>query len=242
MLPTITELLSQSLTLYKKQKTITTGYISWLLIPFAGFLFLDSLHDQIDNSVSFGLSFIATLIQIIIWLTVFIILTRLADQEHKKNLTPETLTANLFPAVSVVLVVTVLKSLITIGGLLVLIIPGVIFLIWYHFAETATVLNNQKGMAALTYSHNLIKKRFWLAAWKIIAGPLAIFSGYIIILAGLLSLIGFIGGIDQSLIFRDTPPLWVNAVSGVAEIFTLPLFIFYSTFLYKSLRKTSSYV
>lgn len=57
--------------------------------------------------------------------------------------------------------ISVLSTLAIMGGLILLIIPGIIFSIWFQFAINALVIDNQRGTTALSFSKQLVKGRFW---------------------------------------------------------------------------------
>jgi hypothetical protein len=56
---------------------------------------------------------------------------------------------------------TGLMSLLLLGLSLFLIIPGVIFAIYWAFAIYVVMLNNKSGMAALNYSRQVVRGRWW---------------------------------------------------------------------------------
>ncbi|MBI2037430.1 MAG: hypothetical protein HYT15_00650 [Candidatus Magasanikbacteria bacterium] len=70
---------------------------------------------------------------------------------------------------------SLLSGLIIIGGFLLLLIPGIIFTVWYSFYVYVMIFENQKGMAALKTSKSLVLGRWWSIAWKIVA-PNVIFG------------------------------------------------------------------
>jgi hypothetical protein len=69
-----------------------------------------------------------------------------------------------------VFIVGLLVALIVIGGSILLFIPGLIFAIWYSFAVFEAVLNNKRGMEALSESKKLVSGRWWAILWRLI-GP-----------------------------------------------------------------------
>ncbi len=60
------------------------------------------------------------------------------------------------------------------AGLILFLIPGIIFTIWYGFAYYAVVLENKKGLKALSFSKKIVVGRWWQIFIRLIA-PLAIF-------------------------------------------------------------------
>jgi hypothetical protein len=54
-----------------------------------------------------------------------------------------------------------LYGLIVFGGLLLLIIPGIIFSVWYAFSAMGIVLDKKPVLESLSYSKSLVMGRFW---------------------------------------------------------------------------------
>ncbi len=53
--------------------------------------------------------------------------------------------------------VSLLSGLAFCSGILLLIIPGIIFAIWYGFSRTALLIDDVRGLSALTYSRELVR-------------------------------------------------------------------------------------
>lgn len=83
------------------------------------------------------------------------------------KMTPELNAAK--PIVVNAIIVSFLSGLIVVGGFILLIIPGILFSLWYYFSLYATVIDNQKPIEALGESRKLIKGRWWAVAWRLIA-------------------------------------------------------------------------
>ena len=60
-----------------------------------------------------------------------------------------------------VLGVSLVAGAATLGGFILLIIPGIIFWTWFGFSGLARIIDEKKGIGALKYSHSLIRGRFW---------------------------------------------------------------------------------
>lgn len=61
---------------------------------------------------------------------------------------------------------SLLTSLIVLLGGLLLIIPGIIFAIWYSFTYYAVILDNVRGMEALRVSKAAVKGQWWSVLWR----------------------------------------------------------------------------
>ena len=62
---------------------------------------------------------------------------------------------------SVAAITTAMGLLITIFFLLLIIFPGIIYIVFYQFALESVVLRNLRGMKALSYSKKLVKGYWW---------------------------------------------------------------------------------
>ena len=69
---------------------------------------------------------------------------------------------------------SMLTALAVLLGLILFVVPGVIFTIWYGFAFNAVALENKSGMAALSYSKQLVVGRWWPIFIRLIS-PIIIF-------------------------------------------------------------------
>jgi len=70
-----------------------------------------------------------------------------------------------------------LEILAIIGGLILLVVPGLIFAIWFTFTISVVVAENLSGSAALSRSKQLVKGRFWKTVWYLLF-PTAIIIAY----------------------------------------------------------------
>jgi len=60
-----------------------------------------------------------------------------------------------------------LVSLIVLGGTLLFVIPGIIFMIWYAFSFYAVVFEGKTWMQALSASKSLVVGRWWSMLWRL---------------------------------------------------------------------------
>jgi len=92
--------------------------------------------------------------------------------------------------------VSLLTGLITGLGLLLLIVPGVIFMIWFVFSIYAVICEDKRGFKALSRSRELVKGHWWSVAKRvfalmIIVFPLSMSSAFIPYLCQLIFMILF---------------------------------------------------
>ncbi|MCX6779989.1 MAG: hypothetical protein NT034_02285 [Candidatus Magasanikbacteria bacterium] len=241
MLITLSELFAQSFEKYSKYFAKTFPYLAVLLAAFllrygAGYLgvflaFNTRLSDRASDFVVLILLIILGLIGF--WGTVALT-KRIQNLDQNQPSLPfklhfKSVKKYLLPVFFVTLINILLIAL---GGVL-LVIPGVIFFIWYYFSNYIVVFEDKKGLSTLSESKNLIVGRWWPMAWRI-GIPKIVFS----LLSGLIAKAAITIFI---LIFSPSPIVYDLAfefIAGLIAIFMLPLFLWQDTTLYYSAKQT----
>ncbi len=126
-----------------------------------------------------------------------------------------------WPLVGPYLLVAILSFLAIAGGLILLIIPGIIFAIWFAFSSFTLVLDGQRGTEALKSSKALVTGR-----WG------AVFGRFILLGVCLLG-ISIVAGIVVA-IFPNILGSIVN--SAVSNFVISPIGLIFSYLLYKDLK------
>jgi len=121
-----------------------------------------------------------------------------------------------------VLLISILVGLAVLGGFILLIIPGIIFMVMFAVAIPALVVENLRGTDAMSRSWNLVKGNFWHALGLIIV------AGIITAVVG--GVIGAIGGAISDNWFVA----WI--FQAIAQIITAPFAAIVSVLLYLDLR------
>lgn len=121
-----------------------------------------------------------------------------------------------------VILISILVGLAVAGGLILFIIPGLIFAVMFSVAIPALVVENLRGTDAMSRSWNLVKGYFWHAVGVIIL------AGIITAVVG--GIIGAIGGAISSNWFVS----WI--FQAIAQIITAPFAAIVSVLLYLDLR------
>lgn len=112
---------------------------------------------------------------------------------------------------------------IVMGGLVLLIIPGIILALSFAFVMQALVWDGDRGVAALQRSRFYVRGRWWSVAWRFI------FLGICVIAVTLPAYL-FEGNL-----------LWIgDFYSTAVSLLVGPLFVIYPTLLYRSLKETRS--
>lgn len=117
-----------------------------------------------------------------------------------------------FPKIWTYFIVSLLYLLVVLGGLVLLVVPGVIFALWFNFVGFIIVLNGVGVKKAFQESKKLVKGRFWQIFYRVI----------VLILA-----VGLINIIFSEIKFLD-----------MFVVLFAPLFVLPSFLLYKNAKET----
>src|SRR3989338_296296 len=145
-------LLAWSARAYKTHVRLLAGYAAWLLLPYAAFVLVDLLP---ANPTTVALGFVIALVNLVLflWIVAFLLLCAKRIFE-KQTIDTAALARHSLRGLGPLAWVAILAALVTSGGFLFLIIPGILFTIWFWFAGCATVVDRKKGLDALSYSRH----------------------------------------------------------------------------------------
>jgi hypothetical protein len=121
-----------------------------------------------------------------------------------------------------VILISILVGLAVAGGLILLIIPGLIFAVMFSVAIPALVVENLRGTNAMSRSWNLVKGHFWHAV------------GIILLAAIITAVVGGIVGAIGNAISDNWFVVWI--FQAIAQIITAPFAAIVSVLLYLDLR------
>ncbi|MBI4713699.1 hypothetical protein HY771_00720 [Candidatus Uhrbacteria bacterium] len=228
------ELILKSVRLYRTNAATFLGYSAWLLIPFAGAVILGLLPLSPFAQL---LAFLLMLVELFLSFWVVIILVLCADA----LLTGKKFEHGRFPKIAKtliapVLTVALLQTLILIGGLLLLVVPGFLFFVWFSFAQFTAILDGKRGLDALQTSKAMIKGKFWKVFLTIFGGTLFLFIVYSLILSLIMSLIAALQGVDLLDMLTGTLPLWIQVLESIGEVILLPLLVIFLTSVYLEVK------
>jgi len=234
MILSATDLFRDSWKLYKKNFWLFTGYAAWLLLPLAVFLILSNAPKHWAIAIIIILASLGELF-IGIWILATVILTTIQLSENKQVDDVKT-SKKALASMKNLLSTSVLQLLVILGGLILFIIPGLIFSIWYGFSQATAVLTGKRPVEALAHSKSLVKGRFFPVAWRMLSIPILLALGYSIIVGGLISTIASMLGQDPFTLVTGELPMWAEALETAGEIILIPLILIYQTLLYKHLN------
>ena len=121
-----------------------------------------------------------------------------------------------------VILVSLLVGLIVAVGFLLLVVPGIIFLVFLSLSIPVLIVEGRRGTEAMGRSWNLVKGHFWHALGVIVV---------VALIVGIIS--GIIGGIGGN----NWAVRWI--FTAIAQILTVPFASLVSVLLYLDLRARS---
>ncbi len=233
----ISSLLRESIQFYRAHASVLAGYLAWLLLPFSGFVLLRFVPNA--DAVFFG-SVILTFVEAFLWIWLTILLILIIDTlQQGKKIDPPSLQETTRRLIWPLIVVAVLEIITVLGGFLLFIIPGLIFAVWFAFAQLSVVLDKKRGIEAMNFSRSLVKGRFFQAALYIFGGPSIVFLLYATLLALIIILASEFGSVSIEMFFIDQVPLWFIVLDTLAQLFVItPILLIYSILVYKIFRAT----
>lgn len=229
-------LLQHTWRLYTRNLSIFLGYMAWILVAYACTISLDWLPPSTLTQIVQGVFEFLQLI-LVIWASAVTMLVTSAIV-HEENVDLTRVGSIAWKKVPHLAWVGILGALIVIGGLILVVIPGLVFMIWYTFGQAEVVLQDTRGWDALQASRRMVEGRFWATALRVVAGPLFLFLGYAFAAGLLIALFAFISGTPETAFVVSESPIWQDVVSTVVETLSLPLFVIYSTLLYLEARQS----
>jgi hypothetical protein len=225
-------LLLQSYRLYREQGAFYVGYAAWLLLPVVALLALSFF--PFEENIAFILALLLSVAEglLSLYITIFLFLVTDKRLGHIEESHQELLLRSR-TLLKPVILVALLQAVIVLGGLILFLIPGLIFLVWFSFAQSAVILDRQRGFNALAFSRAAVRGRFWHAVWFVLAGPLFLFCGYALLSSLVISLVALFTQTDPS-VWTQTPiHLWIEALDAIAQTFLYPLLLIYFVLVYR---------
>ncbi|EKD43634.1 MAG: hypothetical protein ACD_72C00194G0002 [uncultured bacterium] len=131
-----------------------------------------------------------------------------------------------------VILVSLLYALACLVGSFLLFVPGIIFAVWYYFANYIVVFEDQKVLESLKNSKKLILGRWWKMAFRFVI-PKALLTIALAIVA-----IFFTALLNQ--VFKPSEvkyEMLTQIVNGLLAAITLPLFLWTDTLLYYNAKE-----
>src|SRR3989338_1437363 len=141
MLSTPQALLIASLRFYRLHFWLFVGYTTWLLVPSMALILITQAP---RNTFFFALTITMTAVEVVLSLWIYISIMRSSVLlKNNQALDSTQLSLEAWRAVGPVLIVALLQILIIFGGMILLIIPGIVFCIWFAFSQQAVVIDKK---------------------------------------------------------------------------------------------------
>lgn len=187
MLPTTLEIIKKSFSLYKNNKLLFLKFSLVVIIPvlltgYSRALFLQPIitHSSIPLLlIAAGVIFLLNLVTLLGTITFVRVIYNRYVGNPADSLTRELRLS--LPLLLSSLWIVILTTLAVLGGLLLFIIPGIIFSIWFFFSVYAGVLDHKKGSDALHWSHQLVKGYTWEVLWLLLSSSFLFFGSILIL-------------------------------------------------------------
>lgn len=232
------QLIKESWNTFTSTWDTTVRYSAWFvlvtLLSIAP-LFLPSKVPLLDI-----IAFLLT-VALAIWVSirVYQVVLALERKEKVTNKTTATVLTLFWPLVWV----SILTGLATIGGLILLILPGIYIGVRMGFSQLFVIDEKKKGTDAIKASWELTKQKFWPVFGRQLAGGI-VFGGLMLIIIWIaVRLVALIANIDFNEVFMDSEsgnPYIVgsyNLIQGIVQAAFIPLFYIFQVKLFKSLGR-----
>lgn len=223
-LKSFSELLDASVKMYREKAKLFVSIAAMMLVvglPLNVWSGMNSNPSQpatIDNP---GLIFLLILVYTVISLAITNALIYAAAGKEKAE--PIHLAKLGLRLVVPVILASLLVGLIVIGGLILLVLPGILFAIWYSFVQPVVLLEDKRNWAALKQSREYVRGRWWGVFGRLIL--LGLTSLIISVIIGLVS--GWMGVVG-------------DIASGLFSILVLtPITTIFLYLLYRSAKETT---
>lgn len=188
------EIVKESWELYKKSWKKIWVYLVLLLIPTLALSALSTISlylsvyipsSTLASSVII-LLVIAASIVFTLWASIALARTMGAIYKNEQASDWRLAFSNSSHLILPVIWTSILVALIVLGGTILLIIPGIIFSIWYSFTFYTVIFEDKRGFNALSSSKALVVGRWWRIFWRlfvpgIIFGLAAALISYLIV-------------------------------------------------------------
>lgn len=181
MLGSASQIITETFQLYRDHFRLILKYLLvligvWLVLALNSLFGLSSVISVMDN---WAVRLAAVLLQFAIiggFLVVSISLNRAVSAAIRQQTIPS-LWMDLKSSLRILLPTILASALLTIAtffGMILFIVPGIIFALWFYFAPYATMLDGAKPVAAMNLSRHLVTGRFGQVLWLLTA-PIVVY-------------------------------------------------------------------
>lgn len=238
MLPNVKTLINESWSLYRTNFKFFVKIVVWILVPS---IVLSVLPAITTNAVIFlPINFFFSLVSLFVGLFIAVILISSINSLIKKEtVNLATLYDASYSKILSYFWISILTGLAFLGGTVLLVVPGIIFSVWFSFAAIIFIIEGTKGTEALRSSKELVRGKFWPVLWRWIATYIVYGLILTVIILIPIYLIGLAFGQPASG-FNEVSPWWAALLSNIVYSFAVPLFAAIGVLLYNGLKKEKS--
>ncbi|MEI7741319.1 MAG: hypothetical protein WCJ29_02335 [bacterium] len=236
MLPSGLRIIEQATDLYTKNFKAFREPLTWIMVP----MILITLLPIIPGATS-GTELLLKLIYLVILLCTSVVITDISWALHEGRVPPASLTSSLswgsLGRIVDFSLMSLLYGLIIVGGTILVIVPGILFGVWFYFSPLATLLDGSHGTGALKRSKELVSGRFWAIAWRMLVinfipwMVISLISGVIVVLIALAA------GAFDSLTTNTLIPWWLSLPGVIISTLAIPFFFIAKTIFFAEARK-----
>ena len=142
-------------------------------------------------------------------------------------------TSMLWPAIWI----SIITAVVVLAGFVLVIIPGIIFSIWYAFAYYEVVLDGERGWKAMQVSKKLVQGRWWATFWRLLA-PGIVFGLLFFIAEAIITFLGNIAAAGAGGAAGTIIAIVIAILVGFLSLLITPLSTAAPTILFLELEKT----
>ena len=236
MIISATSLVKESWKIYKDNFLLFLKIIAWLFIPTIiwTIIAVSNLTKVATVPIDICLAFIYIILSLFVSIALILASDSLA---REKNVDLKEIFNLTYSKLLPFLWVSILANLAIFGGILLLVVPGIIFAVLFSFASMATLLDGEKGALALSYSKKLVKDNFWGVLWRWVASYFVYGVIISILVLAVIYLVGLVTGELVTVILSGESLWWSRLISDGISFLSIPIFAIIGVLLYNSLKK-----
>ncbi len=187
MLISAGNIITASVKLYRDNARLFLKYMGLLFIPTAiiGILGFYSYQSDLMGIIYFIVTLAAVIVTV--WISIAFIINLADIYQAKKRMEMKTELQKASPMILPVIWVSILTGLAILVGSILLIIPGIIFWVWFAFSHYIVILENKRGTEALKASKKMVEGRWFGIFWRLFA-PGFVFVLLMVILQAVVTL------------------------------------------------------
>ncbi len=243
-LPGVGSLISESWHLFISSWNETIKITIWILYLGLAYFMISLLVKFVPMLSFLTVAMVLILALFSTWVAIRLIQVVLELLDGKKPVFGKEVDKSAINLILPLIWIGILQTAITLGGLVLLIIPGIYLIVALMFSQIMLISEGVHGSKALQMSRELIKGRWWAVLWRIFAGSFVI-SVIIGVLSSLIFIaLGFIVGPEFLRAGKLGTPLdplidgTVTLFQSIIQAACISFFIIYQAKIFRLLQKT----